>query len=365
MNTISQGFFDQLTTSRAHLARVAWIHEDHLPTGTFCLVGGELHELIPRNVRNTFVEFMTKYLIMVAHHVFDGKLLKNNDLICIHQAARQLMGKVLSSVRDLLVNMRNLSALFCSLRSFLLRLAQSSLGFHKTGLICPEKPGIVNLLSGGKRGKRSEADIDADHSTNNRKNVRYDFAGKAGIPFPGSAPDGQGLDYAFDLPVFFHSHGAGPGEFKPIVDEDKATLREGEAVVPVCTSEPWVAGLFSSLYPSEESTEGKVNPHRNILKALGVGMVKSRIFFLPCCQKITCIITGDRFLPFFPSLFSGFKSFVVYPPASIKRALQCFLLFCRGVQSELICLTHDSIIDTVCVNVKNYFKGGARLTSAT
>ena len=45
MNTISQGFFDQLTTSRTHLARVAGVHENHSPTGTFRLVGCELHDM--------------------------------------------------------------------------------------------------------------------------------------------------------------------------------------------------------------------------------------------------------------------------------------------------------------------------------
>lgn len=61
MNTISQSLFNQLTTSRAHLASVARIHENHLPTGAFCLVCSEIRKLRPRYVRNAFVKFMAKF----------------------------------------------------------------------------------------------------------------------------------------------------------------------------------------------------------------------------------------------------------------------------------------------------------------
>ena len=81
MYSISQSFFNQLTTPRAHLTRVARIHKNHSPTSFCRFVGRELYELIPRYVSNAFIKFMPKNLSMIAHHAVYVQFFKGDDLI--------------------------------------------------------------------------------------------------------------------------------------------------------------------------------------------------------------------------------------------------------------------------------------------
>ncbi len=59
MNAIRQFLFYNPSTSRTPLARVARINEYHGSSSFFRFEGRELHELIPGNVTNAFIKFMS------------------------------------------------------------------------------------------------------------------------------------------------------------------------------------------------------------------------------------------------------------------------------------------------------------------
>jgi len=62
----------------ACLRCIGWIHQDHFPTGPFCLVGQVLDELIPGCILNAFSQ------TMILEHVIDGQVLNSYEPMPVH-----------------------------------------------------------------------------------------------------------------------------------------------------------------------------------------------------------------------------------------------------------------------------------------
>lgn len=359
MNTISQSLFNNLTASRASFARAVRVHENNLPASIFCFVGSELHELIPRCVADASVEFMTKHLGVIAHHSLYVELFKGDYLIRINDGAGKFVSEVRSSIGYPFVKAGKLLALLLPVRSVTVGLAQSSLRPGKSLCIGFKKPRIIDFLPGREDDKRMKTDIYADDFIGSGQWSGVNLAGKTGIPFSVGPADRQSLSGSFDVPVLFDPYGTGLGKFKSVAAKTKAALREGEAIVSVEPPEPRVSGSFTRLDSAKEVTKGKIDAQRNILEALRIGVFKERVSPFPLGEKFARIVSRNGFIPFFPRLLSCLKRFIIYPATGIKRALQCLLLFCRGIQPVFVRFTHEVCISVLAVKVNNYLKNGA------
>ena len=365
MDSVEQCFFNNLSASRAYFARVARINKYHGSTSFFRFVGRELYELVPRYVANAFVKFASKTLGMIAHHVFDVELFKGNDLVLIHYLPGKLVSKVSSFICYFLMETNKIVASLLPVGIFHLHFTQSSLCLYKLGFVCREETRIANFFASGKSNERGKANINTNNGFNLWQRFRFDLARKTGIPFGVNASNRQCFNFAGYFPMPFHHYATDLSNFELISGNGKTTLRKRETIIPVETLESWIARCLTCFHSAKEEAKSKIDSHRNILKALRIGIVEKGIFFLPFSQKIACIIPRDRLFAFFPRLLSNCKRFIVCPPASIKGFLQRLLLFCRRIQSELKGLTHGIILTFPCVNVKNYFKERAHLISAT
>ena len=94
MDTIRQSFGHQRTTTRAHLACVAWINLHAQSTSICRFVDCELCKLVPGNIGNTLVEFVAKDNGVFFHHANDIQIFQHDHAIGIDPLARKFMRKV-------------------------------------------------------------------------------------------------------------------------------------------------------------------------------------------------------------------------------------------------------------------------------
>ena len=352
MNTIRQSFFNQLSTSRASLACVARINERHGSAGACCLVSRELHELSPGCFSNGFSDAFKSIL----PHIFNVQFFKGDDLIGLNQFTRKFMCKILTFIDDSLVNMGDGFFSLLSFKAAILFLRKFALRFCQGFFFCFEKAGILNFLTGRKSGKRRKANINTNHRINFRQWTNFNFTGKTSIPFARRSPaNSQGFNGSFNIPMLSNLNGTNLRQLKPVINKTKSALREGETIISVKSFKSWITRLFARFHSAKESLECKINTKLGILETLGKCVGKIGFIFLPLNQKVAGIIQRQRFLFFFPHFFTDCKGLIIGPATSIKRRLQRFFLFGRRIETIFKSLTHGNILNTINLNIKNYF----------
>jgi len=183
MSSIGKCLLYESSTSRAPLTCVTRIHKNYGSTGPFCLVFSKVHELIPSNITNAFIEFVTKIFSMIFLHTTNIKFFKYNYLIVIDNFSGFLMRKIPSFVGGVFMNMGNRFLKFLSfVRSFSF-IRQFSLCLSKFFLIFFEKPGIDNFLTIRKCCKGFKTNIYSNNLRNFLKWLNFNFTREIGIPF--------------------------------------------------------------------------------------------------------------------------------------------------------------------------------------
>ena len=337
MNPDGQVLLDQLAALRAPFGCVPWIHEDHLPTGPFCLVGGKIHELFPGYILDAFVEFVTKGLCMIVDHILDIKVFKTDDLITIYEFSALLVSKVSSLVRDTLMSLSDsLLDLLPSFGSFKCYLKPSLL-LGKFGLVSLEEPRVINLSAIRHGSEGSQTNIDADHLVNLGQDGRFKLTSKYSVPLAcRSLSDIQGLDLPFNWYWDLNLDQSDSGETEFICNTRESTcwsLWISKTIISIISLKPWVAWLFAILAPTKECLEGKINPVLGLLQGLRISIYKKRIVFLPLRKHIRRIVQRDSNLQFLPGSLACLKCLVVDPATGIEAGLQGLGLLLSWIQS--------------------------------
>ena len=342
MNTISQSFFDQQSTSRTHLACVAWVHKHYLPTGAFCLVGCVIRELVPRHVTNAFVEFMTKHLSMIAHHARNVEFFKGDNLKHIYQMSGKFMREIVSSVGNFFMNTRNFFALFCSAGCPLNFLAQPSLRFGKSNFIGFKKSWIGNLFTSRERGKRRKANINTDSFVRGRKWLELDFTRETGVPFIVRPTKSNGLDGPFDVPVQFNSDIADILDVKlPVFQLDTIPIsRECDRIEAIPSFEAGESWGVASFDAAKECLKRFIQSSQNILRSgkiqIGDPVIKAPNFF----KRVGLVVVIDRLVPLFIAENPLLKGAIIQKASRIKHIVKRGLLRVTGEQSVFIGFAH-------------------------
>lgn len=329
-----------VSTSRTILTGIAWIYSNVLSTSVLSFVGKKCCKLPPSYISDA----LSKAVVM--NHAIDAQILNSYDAKAVDNAFAILVSKVLPSVRNTLMDMRNNLSLFSSSRSALRFFGQSSLSFSQRLLICPEEVGIGNGLSSGQGSETPQSDINAHHLTGFWERLIFHFTGKGYKPLASpSAPNTTGLNPTFNRTMDDSLHRADFRQSDSVGIDRISTLGIGKAIIPTSTTKSRIARLFSRFYPPEESLKSEVNPHSHILQYLAMNSGKRGTPPFQYRKLINLAIHTKRLFAFFPGCLPLFKKMVVKPAALIQSMLHSSYLAFRGIEPIFeSCLVHKSII---------------------
>jgi hypothetical protein len=141
--------------------------------------------------------------------------------------------------------------------------------------------------------------------------------------------------------------------------ETEATLREGEAIVAVTTSEARKARIFTSCAASIERFEGQVKTDGDILQDLGVDTFKGGAFLFQERIGRLLLITRETFSCLLVSMLAVLQQMVIQPTTLIKGFVELVNLLPGGIDAILKHFTHVHILCIIYSNVKFSLRGRA------
>src|SRR5665213_2649592 len=176
MNPNREILINQDTAPVTHLACVARVDQCERPTGTCCLVGRELDQLVPRNVMDTLGE-------PPAGHFGDVQILETEGPEVFNESVREFMGEVLAPIGGLFMSQRNGLAPETALRRSLVLLAEPALDLRERLFGLLKEAGILDGLARREGGKLGQAHVHADSLGLGWKGRGLNFTREAGKPF--------------------------------------------------------------------------------------------------------------------------------------------------------------------------------------
>ena len=333
-----------MSTPAARLAGIGRVDFDELPA-SFCRFAGQLSkERRPRRVMNALGQ------TMVLDHAVDMQVLNRYHPVGSDDLAAVLMGEVVPSPRDTLMDTRHgfamctpLRRTFCQCGVFPLHLCQ--------GLFFRAKePGISNFSAIGKSGKGLESYVNPHLGSVCWQALRVYLTGEAGIPFACSGPlHGERFGFASGGPVqddceMTNTRGR---EFALRINL-KARLGRGETSIPVSCTETRIPRIFSCFAASKEGLKGQVKTHGHILQDLRVDRLQGGTFLFQ--QRIGGLLLVARQTPGLVLIrcFAFLKQMVIEPAALFECLVEPGFLLFGGIDAVLKHFTHVTTIDLSC-----------------
>lgn len=363
MDTLGQVFRDNLVAARTHLRRVVWVNSDTHPTSFRRFVGRVLSQLSPRSIIDTLIHTAPVAIL----HLLNVQVLKGDDLKFVHQASTQFVRKVFAPVGNASVDVLNDSLALVIFGCTLGALAQSALRLRQHLLILAKEAGIGKMLASRQGSKVCQTNIYANDLRRWGEWFKFDFTREASIPVAQGIPShSQGLDCTLNGSVEFDLNIADLGQIEPsTVQELEARLRIRKAIVPSPATKARITRGLICFRTAKEGLKSQVNTGTGILQGLRVSIEQKRMFALPVRKHLDRIVTRYRALFLLPGIFTGCKSLIVDPTASIERLLHRRSLCFGWIESVLKCPTHSMIITHLCRNVKCIRREAAFITAAS
>jgi hypothetical protein len=216
-----------MSTSAACLTRIGRVDFDELASSFFRFGAQLTEECRPRDICNTPGKAM---MVNPAIHV---EVFDTDDPVGIDDLTAVLMGEVLSSKADTLMDTGNNLTVFVSLRCAICQLGMLALHFCQGFLFAAKETGVCNLFSIREGSKGFESYVNTDSLRSFGQSLRFTLDGEADVPlaYRGTA-DGTGLDFAFEGPMGDHFDTPNLGEAHVVImGKTKTTLRKGEAII--------------------------------------------------------------------------------------------------------------------------------------
>ena len=350
---------NDFTTAGTLLRCAAWFNQNDCTTSIFRFACTALDELSPRGVGNTLVQ----PTMVPVLHVLNLKFFEGQQLKTVDELAAQLVGKVKTAVSNALVDVLYYALPFASLWRSLRFFVLAPLGFRQRFLITAKEAGICNRFTVRQRSKVCQAHVNANHLIRDGQRLRFHNAREAGIPLAEHvSANCQCLRYPLQLAVQSDSHITDFRKMNIFIADKLPVYILGicERIITGIGLETRVSWFFlTRVDTTKKSAKSQIYALLSILHRLTMTSLQPYLSLFPFSQHLVCVITAERFLPFFPGIAAHFQRLVIDPTAAIKMLLQGSTLCFRGKQTVLETLSHEIDNSTkytqsqICVYVLN------------
>lgn len=274
---------------------------------------------------------------------FDIQVFNKNAAVAVHDVTADLMMKVVALVLDLSVNFLDDALCFLARVATALLSRQHLLSVSKSFFRLPEVAWVFNLSAIGENGERCQTNINAHGVGQNRKRLRFDFAGKANVILSGFAQNGNSLDRSFNGAVKFDLDltSALNAEFATVQQSASVAIaRKGDAVVSIARLEAWESGFAFAFFASaKERIECFINPSKHVLTTREV-LKRAVTIGANLFQLVRLIVVVDRNVTNAVGVPALLKSRVIKPLRFGKLSVQKLSLLFRREQSVFESLAH-------------------------
>ncbi len=336
IHTLTQGHLLPMVAPAAILGRIGRIDFDERSASFFRFARELVKELRPCRVTDAFRETMVMY------HPVDLEVFDADHAEAVNDLAALLMGEVLTSERDPLMDTGNRLAMLAPLRSTLCQSGVLALHLCQRLFFFTEEARVLNLSGIREGGKGFESHVNTDLSIRWLKAFRLAFYGEAHVPLARRrARNGTGFDLPFDLAVIDHLDAANFREADTMIMGDaKPRLREGETIVAVGPTEARVSWVLTRLAAAEEGFEGEVNADCNVLQHLGMHTFQRGALLFQKRESLLLLIEQEGLACLLIGGFAYFQQVIIQPTALRKRLVELMNLFLRWGDSVLVGFTH-------------------------
>lgn len=333
MNTNGQFFRNLGSTSRANLARVAWVYFDHFAPGACSLDAEGFEEHTPGNVRDGLTQ------MSVFYHPLYVQFFNIDRLVGLDVLEGGVVDEVPALIADLFMDLGNGAFRFGSSAGTPFLPAQGPLPSPEFSLTLPKEFWILDPVALGVGQKGADTDIQADIDFNRLGEIgsEHIVAGKAYEPVPGRcSSNGYGFDLPFNRAGEKEFEAANPFNMEISPFKLPSGLLQREGVIPISAFEAWKTRVFTGLNAIEKSLEGPIEPLNHILKNLGADLFELGGLGLQCWQFTRLLIDGNGFSPLPPQEYSLLKGEIIKRTATRKplKAISLDLLVYLGLVLE-------------------------------
>ena len=340
MKSIRKRFGDRFTTATAVDACVTGLYFLYLATSVFSFVRKEIKKLAPSSIGNAFGK------VMVFHHAFYVQVFNGDKPIAVYELARKFMMKISALIANLTMDFRNYFARPFPVSRALLSRGQAALLSHQVLFRFPQVLRVLDHYTVRKNSKRFDAYINADRCIRNGNLGGLDFHREAGVPLIAITPNRAGLHGPGDLPVKldFNSPDLGEAESSLLSKLKAGFLRIANGIVLAFAFVPRVAGIAASLLdPAKEGLKRAVNSEKDVLKDLGMNIMKRGYSLFVDLENFLLSYAGKALTRYLVMIAPVRKTGIVENPTGFQRTLNNLDLLLRRVESVFVGTQHSCI----------------------
>lgn len=295
MNTNLQLFGNDFPTATADLTRVLGVDFDESPTSFFRFVGQHRNESSPRHIVRSFVQ---EVLDSIGHHSFDVQIFDTDDPEPIDQSTTHLMGKISSSVLDLVPDFDFRFGLFRSSFRTFWGSKKLPVQFRQSFLVSLEKTRVLDDFTIGQRGVLLDSHVDSDGFVVDRSDehvlsldVETSEPVAVGIMF-----DRESLDGSEDVSVSLDPDVSDAGDSeRAITDESETASRvfESEALHSLFGLESGITRIATILATTPEVFESELHPFTDLLDGVTVNGSDDLVVVSPVLDHLGCVVVSE------------------------------------------------------------------------
>ncbi len=343
-----QGHLLPMSAGATGLTRISRVNSKVL-SPSFFRFGEELAEKFrPRGIGNAFGK------AMVMGHAVHVKVFYRNHPETVYDLAALLMGEVVPSERNPLMNSGNYFAMLAPLRRPLSQLAMLALHFCQGFLFLAKEARVANLFTGGERGKGLQAYVYPYLLGVFWQAFRFALTREGHVPFScRTTLHGTGFHLALDRPVVDHLDTPNLGKGHTVImggrpgdgENTEARLGKGEGVISLLALETWKARFLSMFSDtSEECLESQINTYRHILKDLRMHATEGGTFLFQDREGVLLLKTGEGDAIAFIGCLTHLQQVVIEPTTLFKGVVELLFLLLRWIDAILEHFQHIRIV---------------------
>lgn len=310
---------------------------------------------------------------MIVHHPVDLQVFDTDHAKGVDDLAAVLMGEVLPTPCNALMDTSHNLAMLAPLRRALGKFAVFALHFGQRLFFSAKETGVFDLLCIRESCEGFESHINPNCTSVLRQAFGFHLTRETGIPFASTAlADRARLGGPFEGAMEHHLDLAHLGHDKPAIFDVAATwhLWKCDGVVTLLAFESGIAGVLTSLAAPKKGFHGQVDTNSHILQHLGVHVVQGRALVFQERVGGLLLVAGQAFAGLLVGIPTLLKQMVIEPATFFKLVFQEGDLLFRRVNPILkhfvthvtsICLIRAIVKGQRCTPPKT--KKGTRLIS--
>src|SRR5450755_475542 len=336
-----------MMTAATVLGRIGRVDFDHHSASFFRFAGELPKERRPRRVTDALGQTMG------VKHPAHMQVFHTDHPEAVHDLAARLMGKVVASERNALMDPRHGLTVLATLWSAFGQGSMFALDFRQGFLFLTEEAWVLDLLRRREGGKGFESDIDADWFGSLKQAFSFTLHRETDGPLArAAASNGTRFDAPFERAVIDHLDRAELREADPLVMGDaEAALREGERVIAVGSPEAWIAGLLACFQAAKERLHRLLDAHGHVLQDLGMHSLQAGTFDFEHGEGLLLLREREAFALLLIGSGAHFQQMIIEPPALSKGLVELLDLLLGGIEPVFEGFTHrGSIAEKDCMS---------------